>query len=88
MSQSHWHRGVSPDIPRDEWVKIGMAIKSEFPYAFELFDDWSKTGRTYNSKDSRATWKSIKPEGGITIKSLFFTAQKQGFVCNEYTHDQ
>lgn len=36
---------IPANLPRDEWVRIGMAIKSEFPddTGLHLFDIWSAT---------------------------------------------
>ena len=70
---------------REEWARIGMAIKSELGNAgFELWDDWSKTaGAKYSSEAARETWKSIKPSGGITIATLIYEAQQFGFSLNE-----
>lgn len=70
---------------REEWVRIGMAIKSELGNdGFRLWDDWSKTATgKYDSKDARDTWKSIKPTGGITIATLIHEAQQFGFSLNE-----
>lgn len=69
---------------REEWVRIGMAIKSELGNGgFGIWDDWSKAGKTYNAKDARDTWKSIKPSGGITIATLIYEAQQFGFSLNE-----
>ena len=34
---------VPAALPRDEWARVGMAIKSEYPdgVGFDLFDAWS-----------------------------------------------
>lgn len=69
---------INPDLPRDEWARVGMAIKSQFD-EFELFDEWSSGGGNYNKIACRDTWKSIKPGGGITIKTLFKMAVDEGW---------
>jgi hypothetical protein len=34
---------ISPDLPRSEWAKVGMAIKHALADdGFPLFDEWSK----------------------------------------------
>lgn len=70
---------------REDWVRIGMAIKAEFGQGgFAIFDDWSKqAGAKYSTTDTRDTWKSIKPTGGITIATLIHEAQQFGFSLNE-----
>lgn len=76
---------LDANCSREDWVRIGMAIKSELGNAgFELFEDWSKTAAgKFNSKDARETWKSIKPTGGVTIATLIYEAQQFGFSLNE-----
>lgn len=67
-------------LPRDEWARVGMALKSEMgPEGFELFDRWSAGAEGYRKGDARATWRSIKPGGGVTIGTLFALAKDHGF---------
>lgn len=75
---------LDPSCPREDWARIGMAIKSELGNGgFSLWDDWSRqAGKKYNSKDARDTWKSIKPTGGITIATLIHEATQFGFSLN------
>ena len=72
---------ISPATGRDEWVKIGMAIKSEFPSedGFALFDGWSQGGENYKASSAAATWQSINTGGGITIATLFKQALANGW---------
>lgn len=75
---------LDANCSREEWVRYGMAIKSELGSGgFDLWDEWSKNGKSYNAKDARDTWKSIKPSGGITIATLIHEAQQFGFSLNE-----
>ena len=68
-------RRLSPsraDAPRDEWVKIGMAIKSanSGDTGFALFDEFSRQSPKYKPSAVRDTWRSIRPDGGYTVGSL------------------
>lgn len=75
-------RYLDSDCPRDEWVTIGMAIKSEFPDAFEVFDSWSQGAGCYKAADCRAAWRSIKTvgaKGSVGIGTLFKRAIDRGF---------
>ena len=56
-----------------EWVKVGLAIHSDFPDAVDLFDDFSKRCNGYKGKsDVMKQWKTFKSkEGGLTSKSIF-----------------
>ncbi len=75
---------LDANCSREEWVRIGMAVKSELGNGgFDLWDDWSKNGSSYNALDCRDTWKSIKPSGGITIATLIHEAQQFGFSLDE-----
>ena len=74
---------ISPDLPRDDWVKVGMAIKAGLNGdGFELFADWSHGGQTYNWNDTRDTWRSIDSNGGVTVGTLFFLAGQNGWQRN------
>ncbi|CAM3756088.1 DUF927 domain-containing protein [Polaromonas hydrogenivorans] len=72
---------IPASLPRDEWARLAMAIKSEFPDAtgFELFDAWSQTGEGYSAKATRGTWQSVKAGGGVGIGTLLHLAKEQGF---------
>lgn len=78
---------LDPSCSREEWVRIGMAVKSELGNAgFALWNDWSKTaGAKYHAPDARDTWKSISHTGGITIATLIHEAQQFGFTLDEAT---
>jgi len=75
---------LSPDLPREEWARIGMAIKDGLNEdGFDLFDEWSHGGKSYNRNDTRDTWKSINGNGGVTVGTLFYLAIQQGWKSNE-----
>ena len=73
---------IPANLPRDEWARVGMAIKSEFPDAtgLELFTDWSATADGHDLKATRSTWHSIKAGGGVGIGTLLHLAKEQGFA--------
>ena len=73
---------VSANLPRDEWARVGMAIKSEFPddTGRELFSEWSATADSYDAKATGATWRSIKAGGGVSIGTLLHLAKENGFT--------
>ena len=71
---------IPPDLLRDEWARVAMALKSELGEAgFELFDEWSARGEAYNAKAARDTWRSIKAAGAVGIGTLFHLAQSHGY---------
>lgn len=72
-----------PFIPSDDhevWLKVGMAIQSEFgEEGWQIFDDWSSKAKNYDAKENRSRWQSFAPGGGITIATLFGTARNNGW---------
>ena len=71
---------ISPDLEREEWAKIGMSVKEGLNGSgFEVFDEWSKGGTSYNKDDVKNTWDSIKAGGKVTIGTLFYIAGKNGW---------
>lgn len=73
---------IPANLPRDEWARVGMAIKSEYPDStgFDLFDAWSASaGDRYNKKAVASTWRSIKAGGGVAVATLLHLAKEHGF---------
>ncbi|MFM0136837.1 DUF927 domain-containing protein [Caballeronia grimmiae] len=70
---------IPPDIPREEWARVGAALKDEMGDAgFDLFDRWSQGAGNYEAAAARDTWRSLKP-GMIRIGTLFHVASEHGF---------
>lgn len=65
---------------RDEWVQMGMAIKSEFGEdAFSGWDLWSQQDKhSYKAASALSVWKSFK-KSGICIGTMLDRAIKNGF---------
>jgi putative DNA primase/helicase len=79
---------ISADESRDDWVRVGMAIKAEFgDVGFDLFNDWSMGSDKYDRKNMRGTWKSIKASGGTNIGSLFKKAMDAGYSHKNVERD-
>jgi hypothetical protein len=70
---------LDPSCPRDEWIKIGMAVKDAGEDLFEEWNAWSARGEGYNEKDALVAWKSFKP-GKITLGTLLFLAKQNGWI--------
>jgi putative DNA primase/helicase len=69
-----------PAQDRDTWLRMGMAVKSSLGEdGFGLWDTWSRTADNYNASDAKVVWRSIKPNGGISIATLFHAAKRHGF---------
>lgn len=74
-----------PADDRTKWVRIGMALKSEFgENGRELFETWSEGGANFDAKAVKSTWKSFKPGGAVTIATLVAEAKSNGFNPKDY----
>lgn len=71
---------ISPDLPHDQWVRVGMAAHAG-GLSFDEWDGWSQQGSNYNPTTARDTWKSFKDKpGGVTVATLFKIAREHGWV--------
>lgn len=71
-----------PADDRDTWIKVGMAIKSEYgDTGFHLFDEWSKSSTKYQAKSTSEVWRSFKGNG-ISFGSLVYIAKQFGWQQN------
>lgn len=69
---------VPSNLPRDEWARVGMAIKSEYPddLGLQLFSDWSAaSGSSFDAGAVRSTWRSIKAGGGVGVSTFVVPGQ-------------
>jgi putative DNA primase/helicase len=59
---------------------MGMALKSELgDTGFDVWEVWSQQADSFNGKDARDVWKSIRAGGRVTIGSLFYEAKANGW---------
>lgn len=73
-------QAIPPDLPRDQWVKAGMAFHSAGG-DFDSFDQWSAGADSYNAQASRATWRSFKTApGGVGAGALFGMARDHNWT--------
>ncbi|HEX4144695.1 MAG TPA: PriCT-2 domain-containing protein [Pirellulales bacterium] len=60
----------------DEWLRVGMALKSAGDHHFPLWDAWSRQSGKYDG-DTRRVWDSITSRSnGITLGSLYYWARE------------
>ena len=73
---------IPASLAREDWARVGMAIKSEFPddTGRDLFEAWSATADSHDASATRSTWRSIKAGGGVGIGTLLHLAKEHGFV--------
>lgn len=79
---------IPPDLPRDSWVKTGMAFHAAGG-DFAVFDSWSSPAGNYNAQACRATWRSFKAApGGVGAATLFGMARDHGWQDGNATPRQ
>ena len=69
---------ISPGLPRDEWVRVGMAAQAA-GLGFDDFDAWSAQADNYEARAARDTWRSFKPDGRTGAGSLYYLARAEGW---------
>jgi hypothetical protein len=70
-------------IPADDYslyLRIGMALMSAFgDEGFGLYREWAMQSIKFDENDIRRKWRSINPQGGINIATLFYLAKERGW---------
>lgn len=69
---------IPADMPRDEWVKAGMAAHAA-GLDFDDFREWSAQADSFNERDAFDTWRSFKVGGGIGEGTLYKMAAQSGW---------
>ena len=65
------------DYSREEWYRVGMAVKSA-GLGFEVWDAWSSAADPrYNKRSCEDTWNSFKGDG-VTYKTAFQILKEHG----------
>ncbi|WP_287879055.1 AAA family ATPase [Acidovorax sp.] len=73
---------IPPDLPRDEWVRAGMAAQAA-GLDFDAFNDWSAKAGNYDERAARDTWRSFKPGRGVGAGTLYRVAAEHGWRMGE-----
>jgi len=78
---------LDPDMSREEWIKVGMALHHECEgddTGFEIWNDWSSTGGKYPSEEAlREQWDSFERRKAagrkqVTMASVIRRAKEAG----------
>ena len=63
---------LDPSMPHDNWIKVGMALHDwDQTLGLDLWEDWSKPGKTYEPGLTARKWDTFEVGRGTTIGSLF-----------------
>jgi len=72
---------ISADCSYERWFKVLCTISSilgkDREGVYELADDWSATGKTYDARAFGKTWSSIKDKGTLSIATLHYFAKEE-----------
>lgn len=70
---------LDPNCPREQWVRIGMAVRAA-GLTFEDFHTWSAAAGNYQGeRDCRSVWNSFSDTGGVSAASLYAAAFASGW---------
>lgn len=69
------------DLSYDEWLRVGMAIKSQHQGddGLIVWDTWSKNGSKYKPNECKTRWYGFADIGTIRIGTLFYYARESGY---------
>ena len=77
---------VSADVGNDDWVRIGMALKTWDPgeRGRAVFVNWSATApNRFDDRDANTRWNSFSPQGNgagrVSLGTLVHLAKQGGF---------
>jgi hypothetical protein len=80
---------LDPDMPREDWIKPGMALHHECDgddTGFEIWNEWSAQGSKYPGEESlRTQWDSFERRKGsghrqVTMASVMKMAKEAGAI--------
>ncbi len=69
---------IHPDIDYQSWIEIGMSLHSE-GYSLDVWDGWSRGGQKYQAGDCERRWRGFDKAAGITLGSLWYHAEMNGW---------
>lgn len=76
---------IPADLPRCEWLRAIMAAHAADIPEHEVAE-WSAQADSFNPRDFRDVWRSIKPGGGIGPGTLFTMAKQYGRAASRSQH--
>lgn len=72
---------LDPDMSRDEWIRVGMALHHEtegYDTGFYLWNDWSSNGGKYPSEEAlRRQWESFERRKGQRRRQVTMATVKR-----------
>lgn len=69
------------ELSYDDWVKIGMGIKTQYPGkdGLDIWDAWSATGARHKENECRIRWSGFDKDGMVRVGTIFYQAREGGW---------
>jgi len=73
---------LDPNAAYPEWLRVCMALKHALPNedGYSLWAEFCNRAEPHRIGKVRETWDSVKPDGGVTVGTLFGMAEDRGWV--------
>lgn len=75
-------RYIDPDLSRSEWIRVGLALKSEYgEEGRSIFETWSRTGSKFRERQFITDWKAFGKGTGrpVTLGTIVHLAKMGGW---------
>jgi hypothetical protein len=59
-----------------QWIAIGMSLAGLGDVGLALWDSWSRQSSKYREGECERKWRTFRPDGGVTIRSLHAAANQ------------
>lgn len=63
----------------DDWIKVGMCLRTLGDAGLVLWDEWSKQSSKYEEGFCEQKWETFSANGGLTLGTLFYLAKREGW---------
>lgn len=64
----------------ENWINIAFALHSINNKCYDMWNEWSKKGSSYNEKTCHQTWENLKyVDDGYTFRSLLYWAKQDNY---------
>ncbi len=69
------------ELDYDSWLKVGMAIKSQYPEqdGLDIWEGWSQDGARYKEGECKVRWNGFSNSGSVRAGTLFYYAKEGGY---------
>lgn len=77
------------DLDYNDWVRVGMAIKSQHPgkEGLKVWGVWSKEGERYKKGECTVRWRGFSDFGSVRAGTLFYFAKEGGWTPDPIEKD-